>query len=259
MERKKMKGGSHNPIVFNDYESFIKKFTENPKTTDECWTPQDVWEAVRDYVGTIYPLEGKQVLRPFYPGGDYEHAEYPADGVVIDNPPFSMFTRICKFYVEHGIPFFLFGPGMTIFSCLKYGASAVIIGDNLTFTNGAKVRCNFATNLLGDVLAVASPRLSSMIAKCASQDTKVGLPSYDYPPEVLSVSDLQTIAKGTEEFSVLRSEAVISNKIDLHPSKSGHFGEFLFISKAKAKAKAKAVISIHLSEREEEIVAKLSQ
>ena len=103
--RKTRRGGSQNPIVFHDYESFIAKFTEKPKTTDECWTPQDVYEAVVRYVGTVVDLAGKQILRPFYPGGDYEHAEYPEDGIVIDNPPFSIFTKICKFYTANNIPF----------------------------------------------------------------------------------------------------------------------------------------------------------
>lgn len=50
--RPKMRsGGSGNPIVFHDYESFIKKFTEKPKTTDECWTPRDVYEAVVKRLG----------------------------------------------------------------------------------------------------------------------------------------------------------------------------------------------------------------
>ena len=55
---KKRRGGkSMNPIVFHDYEGFLAKFKENPKTTDECWTPKDVYEAVLKYVGEIYPLE----------------------------------------------------------------------------------------------------------------------------------------------------------------------------------------------------------
>lgn len=68
---KRRRGGSMNPIVFHDYEGFLAKFKDNPKTTDECWTPKDVYEAVLKFVGEIYPLEGKQILRPFYPGGDY--------------------------------------------------------------------------------------------------------------------------------------------------------------------------------------------
>ena len=249
---KKRTGGSKNPIVFHDYESFIKKFTENPKTTDECWTPQDVWEAVRDFVDTIYPLKDKQILRPFYPGGDYKNAEYPENGVVIDNPPFSMFTSICKFYQERDIPFFLFGPGLTIFSVIKYGCSVVVVANQLTFSNGAKVRCNFATNLLGDNVCLASPRLSRILEECPSQDEKVNLACYNYPEELLSCSDLQTIASGNEEFAVRWNEATYCRNLDNHPKKCCLFGNHLLV--AKAKAKAKAAIPIRLSEREERIV-----
>lgn len=107
IERPKPKrptGGSSNPIVFHDYESYVAKFTENPKTTDDTFTPRDVYEAVLKYVGEVVDLTGKQILRPFYPGGDYRNAEYPEDGIVIDNPPFSIFTEIVKFYTATGIP-----------------------------------------------------------------------------------------------------------------------------------------------------------
>ena len=71
---KKLKGGSQNPIVFHDYESYVAKFKDEPKTTDDTYTPKDVYEAVLQYVGEVYDMTGKQVLRPFYPGGDYENA-----------------------------------------------------------------------------------------------------------------------------------------------------------------------------------------
>lgn len=29
-------GGSNNPIVFRDYESFVSKFADAPRTTDDC-------------------------------------------------------------------------------------------------------------------------------------------------------------------------------------------------------------------------------
>lgn len=149
IKRKSHYGGSKNPIVFHDYESYVAKFQNKEKTTDDTYTPPDVYEAVLDYVRSIYPMEGKEILRPFYPGGDYGHAEYPEDGVVIDNPPFSMFARICKFYAERGIPFFIFGPGLTLLNCLKY-CSAVIIAPAIEFSNGAKIKCNFATNGLSE-------------------------------------------------------------------------------------------------------------
>ncbi|MDD7189324.1 MAG: chromosome partitioning protein ParB [Prevotella sp.] len=199
-------------------------------------------------------MEGKEILRPFYPGGDYERAEYPEDGVVIDNPPFSMFTKICKFYSARRIPFFIFGPGLTIFSCLKY-CSVVVIAPQIEFSNGAKVHCNFATNLIGDTLVTISPELSKAIAACPSQPQKVNLSKYRYPEELLSVSDLQTMAKGDLPFSVNRDEAVIVKNLDKHPKKGGLFGDHLLISEAAAvKAAAVKEIPITLSERERRIV-----
>ena len=41
MIKKRLKGGSQNPIVFHDYESYIAKFQEKEKTTDDTYTPPD--------------------------------------------------------------------------------------------------------------------------------------------------------------------------------------------------------------------------
>lgn len=256
------RGGFSRSVVFHDYESFIKKFSDSPKTTDDCYTPQDVYEAVVAYVDSIYPLDGKQILRPFFPGGDYENADYPVDGVVIDNPPFSMFTQICKFYCKRGIPFFLFGPGMTIFSVLKY-CSVVIINHTITFSNGAKVRINFATNLLADTMVTTAVSLNEAIGHCPSQNKKANLTKYRYPVELLSVSDFQSIANGDADFSVSRQEAVVVKNLDLHPKKKGLFGDHLLVSKvtaakaAAAKVATAKAIPIELSEREQELVKHL--
>lgn len=259
--KRERRGSSQNPIVFRDYDSFVAKFADNPKTTDDCYTPQDVFEAVCRYVATIHDMEGKDILRPFYPGGDYENATYPDNGVVIDNPPFSMFTRIVKFYTAHGIPFFLFGPGMTIFSACKY-CTAVIINTAVTFSNGAQVRLNFATNLLGDLICTTAPSLNDDIKACPSQNTKANLPAYDYPDNVLSVSAMQIIAGGGVEYAVRRSDAEIIRGLDCHPNGRGSlFGDHLLLSQAQAKAKALAdrTIAIPLSDREKAIVARLSK
>ena len=245
-------GGSGNPIVFRDYDAFLAKFKDNPKTTDDTFTPRDVYEAIVEYIGTVYDMSGKVILRPFFPGGDYEHSDYPDNGVVIDNPPFSIFTKICAFYTAHNIPFFLFGPGLTIASCCKY-CTAVIIDEQITFENGAKVKCNFASNLFGDTVIMTAPLLSKLIKKCPSQDTKVNLPFYVYPEEVLSVSDMQSICRGGLDFSVSRSECEVIRKLDHHPKgKGGLFGDHFMLSAAKAAAKA--AIKIELSEREKRMV-----
>ena len=98
---------------FNDYEGFVDKFKPK-KTTDDCYTPPAVYQAVLDYVKETYNLpDDTLVLRPFYPGGDYESVEYPEGCIVIDNPPFSIFSKIVDFYTKRGIRFFLFAPALT--------------------------------------------------------------------------------------------------------------------------------------------------
>ena len=97
------------------YEEFVEKFKPK-KTTDDCYTPPAVYEAVKDWTVKEYGLKGKEIVRPFYPGGDYESYDYPAGCVVIDNPPFSILTKIVNYYIDKGIKFFLFAPQLTLFS-----------------------------------------------------------------------------------------------------------------------------------------------
>ena len=94
-----------------NYEEFVEKFKPK-KTTDDCYTPPIVYDAVLDWVRKNI-IGDRPVVRPFYPGGDYKNYDYPEGSVVVDNPPFSIFAKICDFYVARSIPFFLFAPGMT--------------------------------------------------------------------------------------------------------------------------------------------------
>ena len=234
---KRPMGGSSNPIVFHDYESFVAKFAENPKTTDDTFTPRDVYEAVLQYVGEVVDLSDKVILRPFFPGGDYRNAEYPENGIVIDNPPFSIFTEIVKFYTAMRIPFFLFGQGKTIMCCVKY-CTAVIVTDLLTYENGARIYTNFASNLFGDTIIMTAPRLNDLIFSCPSQNVKANLAQYNYPPELLSFSQMQTICRGGVEFAVKREDCQIVKNLDNHPKSL--FGEHLLLSSAKTKEKESA-------------------
>ena len=255
-------GGSNNPIVFHDYESYVAKFQNKEKTTDDTYTPPDVYDAVLHYVGTIYDMTGKEVLRPFYPGGDYRHAVYPDDGVVVDNPPFSIFTEICKFYSEAKIPFFLFGPGLTIFSALKY-CSVVIIPKHITFSNGAKVQCNFATNLIGDTWVTTAVALGQALSKCKSQDNVKKLKKYSFPVNLVSVSDLQRISRGDEDFSIKKTDGIVCRNLDLFPKTTGLFGPHVLVNTQCGLAtrcaveRASAAIPVELSPRERRIIEKL--
>ena len=258
-------GGSNSSIVFHDYEGFLAKFQDNPKTTDDCFTPKDVYEAVVEWLGTVYDMTDKVILRPFFPGGDYENSDYPENGVVIDNPPFSMFTKICAFYSRHKIPFFLFGPGMTITSCCKCGCTAVMVDNNIVWENGAVVRVDFASNLFGDIVAMTAPKLRQMLAACPSQNVKKALPQFSYPAEVVRVSDFHVICSGDVDYVLRRSECDLTKKLDY---KDGMFGDFFLVSSDKGAEKeaarlraqeaARNSIPINLSEREHRIINKLN-
>ena len=257
IKRNKATGESANPIVFRDYESFVAKFQDKEKTTDDTYTPKDVYEAVVKYVGEIYDLTDKQILRPFYPGGDYKNAEYPDNGVVIDNPPFSIFTEITKFFAQRDIPFFLFGNGLTIFNVCGV-CTAVVADTQIKFENKAVVKCNFASNLYPhDVIATTAIKLRKYIEDCPSQqkDTKE-LRKVVKPECVLSVSDMQTIANGDEDFAVCREESRIIKKF----GGEALFGNHLLISKAKAQAKAQAkALYLQPTQEEKIIIDKLNK
>ena len=111
----------NNQISFDDvspeYKAFVEKFKPK-KTTDDCYTPEPVFNVIVEYVETRYGIERARFVRPFYPGGDYEKMEYPDDCCVVDNPPFSIITKIVKDYANAGIRFFLFCPYLT---CMGIG------------------------------------------------------------------------------------------------------------------------------------------
>ena len=81
--------------VFNDYDGFIEKFKPK-KTTDDCYTPPAVYDAILGWLRENANIEGREIVRPFYPGGDFERYEYPEGCIVVDNPPFSIFAKICR-------------------------------------------------------------------------------------------------------------------------------------------------------------------
>ena len=69
----------------DEYLEFTEKFKPK-KTTDDCFTPPLVYEAVKDWAINEYGIpDDAEVIRPFYPGGAYDKHEYPEGCVVIDN------------------------------------------------------------------------------------------------------------------------------------------------------------------------------
>ena len=182
---------------FNDYEKFITKF-KAAKTTDDCYTPQPIYEAVVDYVFRKGNLpEDTEIVRPFRPNGDYTAEEYPEGCVVIDNPPFSILAKIIRFYVARGIRFFLFAPNLTLFSSSSY-CTKIVCGVAVTYANKAKVATSFLTNIFGDNAIICDNELYNTIKKIndeLQQESSKELVKIVYPDNVVSAALLQKVAK----------------------------------------------------------------
>ena len=150
---------SQSKLKFEDYDGFVEKFKPK-KTTDDCYTPPEIYDVVADYVTERFGIDRADMVRPFYPGGDFESFAYPDGCCVVDNPPFSILQRIKRFYRDNGIKFFIFAPSLTAFSgALTTEFTHIICDANITYANGAVVRTAFVTNMGGDVVAESCPEL----------------------------------------------------------------------------------------------------
>ena len=134
-----------------EYEAFVDKFKE-AKTTDDCYTPPEIYDEIASWVAEEYGYQREKFLRPFKPGGDYQREEYPEGCAVVDNPPFSILAQIVDWYLWKDVPFFLFGPTLTIIGLLrkhsrKNRCCVVLIGNQITYENGATVQTSYITNM----------------------------------------------------------------------------------------------------------------
>jgi hypothetical protein len=93
-----------------------------------------------------YKLQDKSIVKPFYPGGNYQNEKYEENDVVIDNPPFSIITKIIRFYNENNIKFIVYGPALTIPGASNFGIK-FLKHSSIEFLNGVKVPICFFTNL----------------------------------------------------------------------------------------------------------------
>lgn len=182
------------------YDDFIKKFElqaeQKSKNSDDCYTQPSVYEALLGYVRDIYDIpKDAPIVRPFYPGGDYEHAEYPDGCYVIDNPPFSKLTGILRFYNQRNIRYFLFAPTLTVLNYMPY-ANLVVAAARLTYENGAYVNTSFVHNLSEHFKIVVNPTLRSILMKAdGMKKHKASHKKYNWPKNFLPCASLAVLAE----------------------------------------------------------------
>ena len=179
----------------NTYEEFVDKFKPK-KTTDDCYTPGAIYEAVKDWAIKEMDWGDRTIVRPFWPGGDFENFDYPADCVVIDNPPFSIMSKIVRFYEERNIDYFLFAPHLTCFS-IRAAHSHICVGVSVTYDNGARVSTSFVASK--GPLIRSAPDLYRILAEANAANIKAEKkppkPVYTYPDNVLTSSAVALFSK----------------------------------------------------------------
>lgn len=250
----------------NDYDNFVEKFKPK-KTTDDCYTPAPVYEAVCRWVsGNIMPLNGVEIVRPFFPGGDFERYDYPEGCIVLDNPPFSILAKIRRFYHLKGIKYFLFAPALTIENSAKeLDDTYLVCGAPITYENGAVVPTSFVTNLpCGDIRVWCAGSLNKIIEQADEENrqaNRVEQPAYEYPPQVISPAILQKISKRGIDLRIPKNECASVSVLDSQRSKGkAIYGGGWFISErlAAERLAARNITYWALSDREKQIIKRLN-
>ena len=227
----------------DEYNEFLDKF-EVAKTTDDCYTPDGIYEVVKDWVVSHYNISN-EIIRPFYPGGDYQKEKYKGK-TVIDNPPFSILAEIIDFYQEKGIKFFLFAPSVTLMHhTRREGIAAICTGVSITYENGAIVPTSFLTNMEDDSIAAKTESVLYKLVyeedKRIQSETKKEIPKYEYPDNIVTAAMLSKFSKYGADLEIRRKDCMTISALDQQKEVGkAIFGNGLLLSEKAAAEKAAA-------------------
>ena len=252
----------------DEYKAFVEKFKAK-KTTDDCYTPPNVYDAVADWAAAEYHADKARFVRPFYPGGDYERFDYPEGCAVVDNPPFSILSKIIAFYARRDISFFLFAPALTLFSSSSSSATCIPCGVSITYENGAQVPTSFVTNMDDRSIRVRTAPALYKAVKAADdsnrKDKAKSLPKYEYPDHIITAAMVQRWCKYGVDYRLTVADSRPIDALDAQRArKLSIFGNgFILSSRAaaeraaaeRAAAERAAAERWQLSEREKTMVA----
>ena len=244
----------------DEYKDFLEKF-KNKKTTDDCYTPEIVYNAVARWVMDEYGVNKKDFERPFYPGGDYKKHIYPQGCIVVDNPPFSILAEILTYYHDKNIKFFLFAPTLTLFTSSSSYSCAIPTAASVVYENGASVNTSFLTNLEDPSLRLRSaPSLYKAVTEaveCDQKQKRKELPKYIYPDNIITSAFVARLSRYGIDFKITKSESLPISELDSQKkAKKNIYGNGYLVGE-KAAAEKAAAEKWELSEREKKIIKTL--
>jgi len=247
--------------VNDEYSQFVDKF--NPKkTTDDCYTPDNIYNAVVDWACRKYEIGRDSIVRPFWPGGDYERFDYPDGCAVVDNPPFSILSRIIRFYCSKNVKFLLFGPALTLFSAQDMKVTYIVSDSTITYANGAVVQTGFITNMgtLENVIETSTElhAIIKQINKLNVKKDKKAVRKLALPDCIVTAARMQHLVSHGIDMNVRRAECVRCNELD--NLKGGIFGGGYMLSERAAAERAAAErAAAERAAAERDVMVELSQ
>ena len=226
-----------------DYNAFVEKFKPK-KTTDDCYTPELVYQAVASWAANAYGVNPACFVRPFWPGADYAARNYAPGEIVVDNPPFSILAQIIRTFTQRGVRYLLFAPALTLITAPECRPCYLPCGVTITYENGAQVATSFVTNLEpGRAMRVAPELYAAVDAANAAQlaaRKAPPLPRYAYPDQVVTAAMAQRWGKYGVGFCAGWDEVIYTNGLDAQKAvgKSIFGGGFLLRERAAAERAA---------------------
>ncbi len=254
-------------ILFDDYEVFKEKFVHK-KTTDDCYTPDSVYECVKEWVFEKYPqIKDCSIVRPFYPNGNYKEYDYSDNCIVLDNPPFSILSQIIKWYCDKGIRFFLFAPSLTVAQQGALDVCFICANARIVYENGALVNTSFVTNIETENKILLVPDLNKRIQDVQKYKAKKKKKNVTYPKNVINIAILGKLINAGIELHIKARECAF---VDMVNGYKVFGGGFILNDEAaervqkcmqeyKQKTKEDTAFEITLSPKEEYIINKLNE
>lgn len=206
-----------------------------------------MYEVVLKWVQDNCPsIQGKRIMRPFRPGGDYKAEDYEG-AVVVDNPPFFIEHLITRWYVDHGVHFFLFAPALTLFQGrtvmdqLTYVATLAQVEYVHNERVKAKIPTSFITNIpdLAAYQLIVAPELRTAIMQAQGKQEPTSKPAKtEYHPNLVTPFRLSTLAEVGIHMRIRREETLYwRGNVMQHDRKNIYGGAFVVSDRVAAAVK----------------------
>lgn len=193
------------------------------KVNDEFITPPEVYEIVKNYFIKEFNIDETKtrIIRPFYPGGDFEKEDYSGDCLVLDNPPFSLESVICDYFEERNIKYILFAPTKSLFTHTG-NHGYVELGLPILYSKKPEINTSFITNLCKDIRTAPSLYYNLREEEAKRLNKKIQ-PKYIYDKKYKRFYDYTVMNKKGIKYSVdnYKMKYILSNqneeKVNVYP------------------------------------------